>query len=78
MATLIPGVGGLKHADWREMVHVNPPRTAPAKNFVDGDLIERFLDLNSSQMAKVSSMVNVGVEELIQRVEEIMRLHGAG
>lgn len=78
MATLIPGVGGLKHAEWREMVHINPPRIAPARNFVDGDLIERFLDLNSAQMAKVSSMVNVGVEELVQRVEEIMRLHGAG
>lgn len=78
MATLIPGVGGLKHSDWREMVHTNPPKTAPARNFVDGDLIERFLDLNSAQMAKVSAMVNVGVEDLVQRVEEMQRLHGAG
>lgn len=78
MATLIPGVGGLKHADWREMVLATPPRTAPARNFVDGDLIERFLDLSSVQMAKVSAMVNVSVEELVQRVEEMQRLHGAG
>lgn len=78
MATLIPGVGGLKHGDWREMVAETPPRTAPANNFLDGDLIERFLDLNLSQMTKVSSMVGVGVEELVQRVEEMQRLHGAG
>lgn len=78
MATLIPGVGGLKHSDWREMARMNPARTAPAKNFLDGDLIERFLDLSSVQMAKVSEMVNVNVEELVQRVEEMQRLHGAG
>lgn len=78
MATLIPGVGGLKHAEWREMVRANPPRTAPARNFLDGDLIERFLDLSSTQMAKISEMVNVNVEELVQRVEEMQRLHGAG
>lgn len=78
MAVLIPGIGGLGHADWREMVLENPPRTAPAKNFLDGDLIERFLDLNMAQMTKVSSMVNVSVDELVQRVEEMQRLHGAG
>ncbi|KAI0567462.1 Mono-functional DNA-alkylating methyl methanesulfonate [Gracilaria domingensis] len=41
MATLIPGVGGLKHSEWREMKAESPPRSAAAKNFVDGDLIER-------------------------------------
>lgn len=78
MATLIPGIGGLGHAEWREMEVDNPLRTAPAKNFLDGDLIERFLDLNMAQMSKVSGMVNVGVDELVQRVEEMQRLHGAG
>lgn len=78
MATLIPGIGGLGHAEWREMVIDHPPRTAPAKNFLDGDLIERFLNLNMAQMSKVSAMVNVGVDELVQRVEEMQRLHGAG
>lgn len=78
MATIIPGIGGLNHQDWREMVSDSPPRSAPAKNFLDGDLIERFLDLNLANMKKVSAMVNVGVEELVQRVEEMQRLHGAG
>lgn len=78
MATLIPGVGGLSHAEWREMSTERPLRHAPAKNFLDGDLIERFLDLNMAQMNKVSAMVNVGVEDLVQKVEEMQRLHGAG
>lgn len=78
MATLIPGVGGLIHAEWREMVHDNPPRTAPARNFVDGDLVERFLDLPAPQMARVAGMVNKNVDYVIQRVEEMHRLHGAG
>lgn len=78
MATLVPGVGGLKHLEWRDLVLEHPARSAPARNFLDGDLIERFLDLNAAQMSEVSSMVNVGVEELVQRVEEMQRLHGAG
>lgn len=78
MATLIPGVGGLQHAAWREMVTDSPPRNAPAKNFLDGDLIERFLDLSMAQMNRVSEMTNVGVEDLVQKVEDMQRLHGAG
>lgn len=78
MATMIPGVGGLKHGEWREMKIDSPPLSAPAKNYVDGDLIERFLDLSMAQMKKVASMVNVEVEELVQNVERMQRLHGAG
>lgn len=78
MATLIPGIGGLVHAEWREMELDNPPRTAPARNFVDGDLVERFLDLHPAQMAKVAAMVNQSVDTVIQRVEEMQMLHGAG
>lgn len=78
MTALIPGVGGLDHTEWREMVKERPPQRAPAKNFLDGDLIERFLDLNMAQMSNVSAMVDVSVDELVQRVEEMQRLHGAG
>lgn len=78
METLIPGIGGLSHAEWREMRIIHPARAAGAKNYLDGDLIERFLDLNISQMTKVSSMLSIGVDKLVQRVEEMQRLHGAG
>lgn len=78
MATLIPGVGGFDHAEWREMQMKNPPVIAPSQHFLDGDLIERFLDLNLAQMNKVSAMVNVGAETIVRRVEEMQRLHGAG
>lgn len=78
VTSVLPSVGGLRHSDWREVCMDNPQRTAVAKNFLDGDVIERFLDLPERDMAKVSTMVNVGVEEIVRRVEDMQRLHGAG
>lgn len=43
MRKVVKGVGGFDHAQWRAFSNVQ--RTEPAKNFVDGDLIEQFLDL---------------------------------
>lgn len=66
------------------------PRTtlsfpAAASNFVDGDLVERFLDLPHDKMREVADgfqradengvMRDVSVQELIQVVEEMTRLH---
>lgn len=78
MVSVVPGVGGLKHAEWREMFIETPYRTAASKNYVDGDLIERFGDLGADKKREVSRIVGVGVEDLTRRVEEMQRLHGAG
>lgn len=78
MVLVSPGVGGLDHTKWREMGVETPTKTAVAKNYLDGDLIERFLDLNSERKKRVSSIVDVSVDELVRRVEEMQRLHGAG
>ena len=43
MRRVVRGVGGLDHAQWRSFCNLQ--RTEPAKNFIDGDLIEQFLDL---------------------------------
>jgi DNA damage-binding protein 1 len=43
MRRVVKGVGGFDHAQWRAFN--NPQRTEAAKNFIDGDLIEQFLDL---------------------------------
>jgi DNA damage-binding protein 1 len=42
---------------------------------LDGDLIESFLDLNRNKMDEVSQAMEVSVEELAKRVEELTRLH---
>ncbi|XP_022954780.1 DNA damage-binding protein 1 [Cucurbita moschata] len=70
---VIKGVGGLSHEQWRSFN--NEKRTAEAKNFLDGDLIESFLDLNRSKMEDISLVMGVSAEELCKRVEELTRLH---
>ncbi|OAY47208.1 DNA damage-binding protein 1 [Manihot esculenta] len=70
---VIKGVGGLSHEQWRSFN--NEKKTVDAKNFLDGDLIESFLDLSRARMDEISKAMSVSVEELSKRVEELTRLH---
>ncbi|KAF2310831.1 hypothetical protein GH714_017510 [Hevea brasiliensis] len=70
---VIKGVGGLSHEQWRSFN--NEKKTVDAKNFLDGDLIESFLDLSRSRMDEIAKAMGVSVEELCKRVEELTRLH---
>ncbi|XP_010434237.1 PREDICTED: DNA damage-binding protein 1b [Camelina sativa] len=70
---VIKGVGGLSHEQWRSFN--NEKRTAEAKSYLDGDLIESFLDLSRGKMEEISKGMDVQVEELCKRVEELTRLH---
>ncbi|XP_024030431.1 DNA damage-binding protein 1 isoform X1 [Morus notabilis] len=70
---VIKGVGGLSHEHWRSFN--NEKKTVEAKNFLDGDLIESFLDLNRSKMDEIAKQMGVSVEELCKRVEDLTRLH---
>jgi len=72
---VIKGVGGLRHEDWRSFQSERVPAGRPSKGFVDGDLIESFLDLKPQKMEQVANAVGVTVEELSKRVEELQRLH---
>ncbi|KAF3450343.1 hypothetical protein FNV43_RR06423 [Rhamnella rubrinervis] len=73
MRKVIKGVGGLSHERWRSFS--NEKKTVEARNFLDGDLIESFVDLSRSKMDEISKQMNVPVEELCKRVEELTRLH---
>ncbi|XP_043689453.1 DNA damage-binding protein 1-like [Telopea speciosissima] len=73
LVKVIKGVGGLSHEQWRSFN--NEKRTADAKSFLDGDLIESFLDLSRGRMEEISKSIGVSVEELCKRVEELTRLH---
>ncbi|KAL0363617.1 UNVERIFIED_CONTAM: DNA damage-binding protein 1 [Sesamum calycinum] len=70
---VIKGVGGLSHEQWRSFY--NEKKTVDARNFLDGDLIESFLDLSRNRMEEISKAMNIPVEELMKRVEELTRLH---
>ncbi|KAJ1703919.1 hypothetical protein LUZ63_003698 [Rhynchospora breviuscula] len=73
LVKVIKGVGGLSHEQWRSFN--NEKKTVDARNFLDGDLIESFLDLSRVKMEEVSKTMGVPVEELCKRVEELTRLH---
>ena len=70
-----PGVGGLDHATWRAFR--DERRSEAARNFIDGDLVEGFLDLSPEQAAAVVAAMGPGhsVEDITRKVEELQRLH---
>ncbi|KAF8930905.1 DNA damage-binding protein 1a [Dissophora ornata] len=79
MSKVIKGVGGLDHAEWRKFR--SDARTLPSTNFIDGDLIEVFLDLSQDEVNNVlegaegGEPIKVSVEEITKLVEELSRLH---
>lgn len=72
---VVKGVGGLDHATWRAFR--DERRSEGVRNFIDGDLIEGFLDLAPAQAAAVVAAMGPGhsVEDVTRRVEELARLH---
>ncbi|XP_024396613.1 DNA damage-binding protein 1a [Physcomitrium patens] len=73
LVKVIKGVGGLSHEQWRSFS--NERKTVDARNFLDGDLIESFLDLSRNKMEEIATSLEVSVEELHKAVEELTRLH---
>jgi len=69
LVTVIKGVGGFTHEQWRSF-H-NERKTSEARNFVDGDLIELFLDLKHDKMLEVVKGLDVSVEETCKRIESL-------
>uniref|UniRef100_A0A7S3QK85 DNA damage-binding protein 1 n=1 Tax=Dunaliella tertiolecta TaxID=3047 RepID=A0A7S3QK85_DUNTE len=72
---VIRGVGGLDHADFRAFR--SERKVSESRGFVDGDLIESFLDLSAPHAEKVISLMGPSytLEEVTRRVEELSRLH---
>ncbi|KAF9543117.1 DNA damage-binding protein 1a [Mortierella hygrophila] len=79
LSKVIRGVGGLDHTKWRQFR--SDQRTLPSTNFVDGDLIELFLDLTEDEVNKVmmgsegGEAIDVPVTEVTKLIEELSRLH---
>mmetsp|Transcript_12957 Transcript_12957/g.36428 ORF Transcript_12957/g.36428 Transcript_12957/m.36428 type:complete len:1117 (+) Transcript_12957:258-3608(+) len=77
---VIKGVGGLSHAEWRSFDserRLGTGRPEQQRCFVDGDLIEQFLDLRREKMVEVAAEMGPdhSVEDLCKVVEELTRLH---
>lgn len=70
---VIKGVGGLDHESWRAFA--DERRNEPARNFIDGDLIQQFGDISKQQQKTIAGEMGVELGELTRRVEELSRLH---
>lgn len=56
VSLVVTGVGGLTHSDWRSFF--NGRRHSPQRNFIDGDMVELFLELSEADMAQALKHVN--------------------
>lgn len=104
---VIRGLGGLSHEEYRQFAHCR--RRGSKRRTIDGDLVEKFLDLPESQMRLVTKHLNdelhhlavasakdsknsntqavlenekkvvdapsYTLDDVIQRLEELVRLH---
>lgn len=81
MTKVIKGVGGFSHEEWRSFT--NGRRFSPSSSFIDGDLLESYLDLPRGKQEEMLRHMNVDpqgeqlstVEDIVHRVEEMQRLH---
>jgi DNA damage-binding protein 1 len=83
LCRVIKFVGRIDHDFWRSFM--NERKTEAMEGFIDGDLIETFLDLSREKMAEVASATSIKdsngvrqdakVEDLIKIVEDLTRIH---
>lgn len=71
-AKMINGVGGFKHNEWRSFKDKNR-KTIECRNFLDGDLIESFLDLPPSRLAEAAKSLDMSNEDLCREIETLQR-----
>lgn len=57
MAHVIKPVGKIEHSFWRSFA--TERKTEPCEGFIDGDLIEAFLDLSNDKMKEVVAGLQV-------------------
>ena len=62
MARVIKPVGKIEHSFWRSFA--TERKVEPSEGFIDGDLIESFLDLSTEKMREVSSGLQVMIKEV--------------
>jgi hypothetical protein len=56
MKCVIGMIGGLSHNDWRSFY--NERRSAPHKNFIDGDIVESFIDMSRDNQVVIVRQLN--------------------
>jgi DNA damage-binding protein 1 len=70
----IDSVGGLSHVRWRAF-RAGTIRKQGPERFVDGDLLESYLDMDPEAQAAVSKQMNMTIGEIERLIESLARLH---
>ncbi|XP_017785317.1 PREDICTED: DNA damage-binding protein 1 [Nicrophorus vespilloides] len=83
LSVVIKSVGKIEHSHWRSF-HTDI-KTEPCEGFIDGDLIESFLDLSIDKMKEVANGLQITgeggmkqectVDDLVKMVEDLTRIH---
>jgi DNA damage-binding protein 1 len=74
MSATVRTLGDLEFAQYRSFKSDTVEHDVPYR-FVDGELIERFLDMTEAMQAEVCKGLGPGVEDMRNMVEELKRLH---
>ncbi|XP_049788661.1 DNA damage-binding protein 1 [Schistocerca nitens] len=80
---VIKSVGKIDHGFWRSFN--TDTKTEPCEGFIDGDLVESFLDLSHENMKEVAAGLQIDtgsgmkqeatVDDLVKIVEDLTRIH---
>jgi len=83
LTKVIKSVGRIEHSNWRSFS--SDKKDEACEGFIDGDIIESFLDLDRASMSEVVSglqrvdasgmKVTVTVEDVVKVVEDLTRIH---
>ncbi|KAJ3268655.1 DNA damage-binding protein 1a, partial [Terramyces sp. JEL0728] len=69
----LPTIGNLSHDRFREFE--SQKLCVKKEGFIDGDLIEAFIDLDTDMRQQVANEIGEPVEELIKIVQDLSRIH---
>jgi len=72
ISDVVNPIGGLRHKDWRAFS--TERKSIEKSNFIDGDLVELFLDLSPEDAQRVADRCKFDVNEVYKRVEDISRI----
>jgi len=82
LSKVIKSVGKIQHSHWRS--YYTEQKRDESLGFIDGDLLESFLDLSRDKMAEVVQGLQIDdggmkrdatVDDLIKTIEELTRIH---
>jgi len=74
LAELIPPAGGIEFSRYRAFRNPEREGDAPLR-FLDGELLERFLDVDEATQKDICQGLGPGVEDMRNIVEELRRMH---